>query len=203
MHQPVNTFFQFHKRTEGSKITYRAGMFGTDRKFLLNHFPGVGGKLLESQGNLPLLRLNAQHYCFHLVALFQHLSGIFYMLRPAHLGNMNQPLNSLFQFHKCPIISQTDHCAFHRAANREPFLNFIPGMRLKLFETQRYASFFLVKFQDHHVDFLVKFHYLGGMVHPPPRKIGNMQQPVHATQINKHAKIGYVFHQTATHLTFF
>ena len=41
------------------------------------------------------------------------------------------------------------------------------------------------------------------MVDPPPTHIRNVQQPVNSTQVDKGAKVGDVFHRTATNLTFF
>ena len=57
------------------------------------------------------------------------------MAAPAHFGNVDQPLDAFFKFHKYPIISDTDHLSLDLCIDRVFAININPGVGAGLLET--------------------------------------------------------------------
>ncbi len=66
-----------------------------------------------------------------------------------------------------------------------------------------YTRFVVVEIQDNHIEFLVEIHHFAGVVDATPGKIRNMNQAIHASQVDKNTVRSDVFHHSFQHLTFF
>ncbi len=105
---------------------------------------------------------------------------------------MNEPLNSLFDFHKRAEISHIGDFAFNPVAGFMFFIQGFQRMRLHLFESQRDALLLRIDIQDTHRHFFSRFEDFFWMDHlSRPCQIGNMNQAFHTGfKLYKSSEIG-------------
>jgi hypothetical protein len=72
-----------------------------------------------------------------------------------------------------------------------------------LLEAERDAFFVLVEIEHHDVDLLVEGKDFVGVVDTAPGNVGDVEQAVHAAEVEESPEVGDVFDQTFEHLTFF
>ena len=78
-----------------------------------------------------------------------------------------------------------------------------PGTGRLLLQPKGNFFFFVIDVQNDHFEFFVDLHHLRGMVDPSPAHVGNVQQAVDSTQIDKRAKIGNVLDHALARLADF
>src|SRR5512142_963838 len=98
---------------------------------------------------------------------------------------MDQTLNSRSDLNKCTIIGHNNNLTFHFVTNIEVRINRIPWVRSKLFQTQSYSLLIIIKIENNNIEFLVELNDLLRMINPAPGKIGDMNQAVNPTKIDK------------------
>ena len=114
---------------------------------------------------------------------------------------MNQALDAGSHLNKCTVVVHNDHLALDVVAHLEVGIQGIPGMRLELLQTQSDAVLLLIEVEDHHVELLLGLNDVGGIVYATPRQIGDVNQTVHATQVDEHTVVGDVLDGTLEYLT--
>ena len=122
------------------------------------------------------------------------------MLRPGHLGDMDQSFHTLLQFYERAVVRDTYHLALHAIANGILVFDILPRMIRKLLHTQgNTLPFFIVV---EHLDFhgVTNRQGLRGVTYPSPGDVGNMEQPVETTQIDERTEICDVFNHTLAYL---
>src|SRR5229473_5862038 len=62
--------------------------------------PNVGLKLFHKEREPPLVGFNGEHDCLHLIALLQYFRGVFHPFGPAQIADMNQAINTIFDFNE-------------------------------------------------------------------------------------------------------
>ena len=154
VYQPIDAFFNFHKRTEIGQIAHRAFNPRTRGVLGIQRFPGIGLHLFQPQRNFLLVFIDLEHHDFHHVADRHELGRMPDVLRPRHFRNVHQPFHALLQFHKSAIIRNADDFAGHFGAHRIFFADVFPRMRLKLLHAQRDALAHLVVIEHFDFDFL-------------------------------------------------
>ena len=99
-------------------------------------------------------------------------------LGPGHIGNMYQPVDSLFDFDKGSKIGQIAYNASKRCTRRVFVVEIFPWIGLHLLETQRNFLTFLIHAQDHNLNFITNGDQLGRMANMlRPRHFRNVYQP--------------------------
>ena len=101
------------------------------------------------------------------------------------------------------VIGHDDHLALDLVADFEVGIERLPRVRGELFETQRDTLLGLVEVEDHDLELLIELHDLLGMVHTTPRQVGDVNQAVHAAQVDEHAVGGDVLDRTFEDLALF
>ncbi len=76
-------------------------------------------------------------------------------------------------------------------------------MGRKLFQAECNAFLVLVKVENNHIDLLIQFNDLFRMINTAPGEVCNMNQSIHASEVDKHAIRGNVFHAAFENLSFF
>ena len=114
------------------------------------------------------------------------------MLAPRHLRHVDQSLHAGSDLHEGTVIGHDDHAALDLVADLEVLVERLPRMRGELLQTQGDALLGLVEVEDHDVDLLIERHDLLGVVHTAPREVGDVDQTVHAAQIDEYAVGGDV-----------
>jgi hypothetical protein len=69
----------------------------------------------------------------------------------------------------------------------------------QLLGAERHALGLAVELQDDDVDLVGDLHEVGGMVDPPPRHVGHVEEAVEAPEVHERAVIGQVLDRPAKH----
>ena len=76
-------------------------------------------------------------------------------------------------------------------------------MRSELLEAQGNTLLLVVEVEDNNVDLLVQLNHFLRIAYAAPAQVGDMNQTVYATQVNKHAVRSDVLHHALEYLTLF
>ena len=105
---------------------------------------------------------------------------------------MDQALDAGFDFHESAVRHDIDHLAVDLAAFRILGDDIVPRIAGLLLEAEGDALFFLVDADDDHFDLFADLEHFGRMRNPAPADVGDMQQTVHAAEVDERAEIGDV-----------
>src|SRR6059058_1821878 len=120
---------------------------------------------------------------------------------PAHLGDVHQPLDPRLELDERAVVGDRHHLALDARADRILRGHVLPRVGLQLLQAEADALALPVDVEDFDLDLLADLHHLGGMRHAPVAHVGDVQQPIHAAQIDEGAEIGDVLHDALPHLT--
>src|SRR5213079_2695618 len=120
---------------------------------------------------------------------------------PAHLGDVHQALDPGLELDERAVVGDRHDLALYARANRILRGHVLPRVGLQLLQAEADALALPVDVEDFDFDLLADLHHLGGMRHAPVAHVGDVQQPVHAAQIDEGAEIGDVLHDALPHLT--
>ena len=81
-------------------------------------FPRIRFGLLEPERDAPVGLVDAQHLDLDHVADVDHLRGMHRALAPAHLGDVDQPLDALLQLDERAVVGDADDLALEPRADR-------------------------------------------------------------------------------------
>ena len=111
---------------------------------------------------------------------------------------MNKTLNALLNLDKNTKIRDICDFAFHRGADRIFLNNLLPGIRLKLFDSQGKPLIFTVNLENNGLNHLILGIFLGRMFDSlGPGKIGHMDQTVYTfLDTDKNTEIGNILNLT-------
>src|SRR2546425_11161701 len=76
----------------------------------------------------------------------------------------------------------------------------LPGVRLELLQTEADALALPIDVEHLHLDLLADVHGLGGMRDTAIAHVGDVQQAVHAAQVDEGPEVGDVLHDPGAHL---
>ena len=94
-----------------------------------------------------IVRIDVQNHGFHALALLQHFGRMFDAAR-RNIGNMNQPVDSFFDFDERAEVRQISHTAGNDGTDDIAFRQCRPRIRFRLLETQRNAAVLHVDFEN-------------------------------------------------------
>src|SRR3954470_3073787 len=123
-------------------------------------------------------------------------------LRPGHLADVNQAFNSLLEFDERSVVGHADDASAHVSAYRITMLGIEPRIRRELLESQRHALLFLVVLENFHLDLVTDIHEVFGMGEASPGHVGDVQQTIEASEIDKSAILGEILDHSGEHRTF-
>ena len=116
---------------------------------------------------------------------------------------MHQAVYAGLQLNESAEGTNAHHVALQNGANGVLFFDVVPGLGLQLLVTQLDAFPFPIQGQDLHFHFLVHLQHFAGMAHAAPGQVGDVDQAVHAAQVNKRAEIGKAANDTGHHSALF
>src|ERR1051326_8030044 len=141
-------------------------------------------------------RIDIENHGLHDLSLFQHLGRMFHAFGPRQVGNVNQPVDTLFDFDKCAEIRHITDTALHYRADAVALINGGPGIGFELFQPERDAALFGMNLEHHGLYLITGLDHFGGMLHPPgPGHLADMDEAFHACfELDKRSVIGDVDH---------
>src|SRR5690606_15710809 len=127
--------------------------------------------------------------------------GMDVLLRPAHLGDVDQALDARLQLHEGAVVGDVRHRAGEAGADRVFGLDALPRIRLQLLDAEADALRLRVDADNLHLHRVADVDDLGGVVDTPPGHVGDVQQAVDAAEVDERTVIGDVLDQTLDDLT--
>ncbi len=200
VNQTVDPGLDLDEGAEGSQVADLT----TDacaRRILLGQVqPRIFFRLLHAQGNLLLVAIDLQHHGFDLIGDRDELRRMPDVPRPAHLRDMDEALDTAFQFDERTVVRDRHDLATHSCADRILLLDILPRMRLELLEAERDPLAIPVDVEDLDLDLIAHIANLARVPDPAPRHVGDVQQSVHAAEIDERAKVRDVLDDTLAQL---
>src|SRR5439155_776848 len=120
--------------------------------------------------------------------------------RPAHLGDVHQAFDTRLELDECAVVRDRDDLALHARSNRILRRDVLPGIGLQLLQAERDALALPVDVEDFHLELLADLHRLGRMRHAAVAHVGDVQQAIHAAQVDEGAEVGDVLDDALAHL---
>src|SRR3954471_6482191 len=194
MDQAVDSGLDFDEGAEAGQVANLAVDPGAHRVLERQHHPGILLRLLHSERDLLLGLVHLQHHRFDGFTDAHDLRRMANIPGPAHLGDVDQPLDTGLDFHEGAVVGDRDDLALNPGAHRILRGDVLPGIGLQLLHAQADPLSLPVDIEDFDLDFLTDGNHFGGVRHPAVGHVGDVQQPVDATEVDERAEVGDVVH---------
>ena len=132
----VDAAAQIDEAAEVGQAGHRAFGHRAHRILLQRVFPRIAQGLLQTQRNPAVGRVHSQHHRLHHLAGLQKIAGLLDLLRPRHLGNVDQSVHARQQLHERAEIGQARNLALHAIAGMKPFGRQGPRIGRQLLQAQ-------------------------------------------------------------------
>src|SRR2546425_270190 len=190
--QAVDAGLDLHERAERREVAHFPLDPHAHGILLRQRHPGVFLGLLHAERDLLFGLVHLQHHRFDRLADRHDLRGVSHVARPAHLGDMDQPLDPRLELDERPVVRDRHHLALHARAHRVFGGDVLPGVWLQLLQAEADALTLPVDVEDLDLDFLPDVHHLGRVRHAAVAHVGDVEQAVHASQVDEGAEVGDV-----------
>src|SRR5690606_26248915 len=165
-------------------------------------FPRVGLALLDAQGDTTALFVDVQNHDFHFVADLNDLGRVDVLVGPVHFGHVHQALDAFFQLREAAVVGQVGDAGHYAGVFRVTGLDGDPRVFAQLLQTQGDAVALAVELQHLDVDLVTNVDDFRRMLDALPGHVGDVQQAVHAAQVDERAVVGEVLDDTLDLLAF-
>ena len=203
MNQAVNTFLNLCKYTEVGEVAYLGGVLAAHRILLLDVLPGIFLQLLDAERHLALLAVESEDDSLYLVTYLHEVLSAAQVLAPRHLAHVDETFYTRSNLDECTIVGHHYHLTLNVVAHLQVGIQSIPWVRSELLEAQGNTLLLVVEVEDNNVDLLVELNHFLRIAYAAPAQVGDVNQTVYATQVNKHAVRSDVLHHALEYLTLF
>src|SRR5881392_1338189 len=200
--QAVDAGLDLHERSERREVAHLAFDAHADGVLLRQRHPGIFLGLLHAERDLLFGLVHLEHHRFDRLADRHDLRGVSHVARPAHLGDMDQPLDPRLELDERAVVRDRHHLALHAGAHRVLRGHVLPGVRLQLLQAEADALALPVDVEDLDLDLLPDVHHLGRVRHATIAHVRDVEQSVHAAQIDEGAEVGDVLDDALSHLAY-
>ena len=176
--EPFEVIIKLDESTEGGDFGNKAGEQIAHVVIVGNLFqPGVGQELLAPKGDALLLFVDGKNNALQSVALLDQLGGMRDLLGPAHVGNVQEAIDALFDLHERAVGGQVAHATFDHRTHRVVIVDHVPRVAVRLLHTERDFHLLIVDFQDDNFDLFAHRDQLAGVVDAlGPGHLGDVHQ---------------------------
>src|SRR5262249_9912846 len=127
-------------------------------------FPRIVGHLLEAEGDALAVLIHVQDDALDLFALLHDVRGMGDLAHPAHVADVEQAVDTLFDLYESAVVGQVADDALDQRAGRIALGDFVPRVRLHLLDAERDFLLVLVDVEDLHFDLIADGDHLARMV---------------------------------------
>src|SRR2546427_128599 len=198
--QAVDAGLDLHERAERREVAHFPLDPHAHGILLRQRHPGVFLGLLHAERDLLFGLVHLQHHRFDRLADRHDLRGVSHVTRPAHLGDMDQPLDPRLELDERAVVRDRHHLALHAGAHRVLRGHVLPGVRLQLLQAEADTLALPVDIEDFDLDLLPDMHHLGRVRHAAIAHVRDVEQSVHAAQIDEGTEVGDVLDDALPHL---
>ena len=164
------------------------------------HFPRIAVELTQAQADALVFFVDVMNDSFNGFTLADNFGRLGDAFGPAHFGNMDHAFHAAFEFNKCTVGHDVDNHTADFAADGVFAVDFVPGVVGLLLVAQTDAFFGHVDITDKHFDILTDLEHFAGVRKSAPGHIGNVEQAVHAAEVDKGTEIDDVLDFTHTQI---
>src|SRR2546425_776280 len=191
---------QIHHHALVHEAQHPAPQVGAHGIRLADAKPRIFLRLLQAQRDPLVLRVHVQDQHLDLVALLHDFGGMLHPLGPRHVGDVNQAVDAGLDLHERAERGQVAHLPLDPHADGILLRQRHPGVFLGLLHAERDLLFRLVDLQYDGFDRLADRHHLRGVRHAAIAHVRDVEQSVHAAQIDEGAEVGDVLDDALPHL---
>ena len=202
MDHPVDLAVEADEQAELGDVLDLAVDDRTHRVAFEELVPRVLAALLDAERDPALVGIDFQHHHLDLLAGRDDLARVDVLLGPAHLRDMDQPLDAGLQLDEGAVVGDVADPAGELHAHRVLVLHPVPRVGFELLHAERDALGLGVVPDDLHLDGLPDAERIARVVDPAPRDVGDVQQPVDPAEIDERAVIGDVLDDPFEDLAF-
>src|SRR5437870_3406326 len=202
VNQAVDAGLDLHERAERGQVAHLPLDPHADGILLRQRHPGVFLGLFHAERDLLFRLVDLQYHGFNRLADRHDLRWVAHVARPAHLGDVDQALDPRLELDERAVVRDRDDLALHARAHRVLRGHVLPGVRLQLLQAEADALAFPVDVEDLDLDLLPDVHHLGRVRHAAIALVRDVEQSVHAAQIDEGAEVGDVLDDALSHLAY-
>jgi len=141
---------------------------------------------------MSLLLLDAEDDRIELLTDLEQLGGLGDALGPGHLGDVHEALDARLDLDERAVGDQVDDLAADLGSDRELPVDLVPRVLGGLLEAERNALLLPVDLDDHDLDLLALLEHFARVGDAAPAHVGDVQESVHAVQVDERAEVGDV-----------
>ena len=109
-----------------------------------------------------------------------------------NLGNVNETFDAFLELHERAVRNEVRDLAFDLLAGRESLFDLVPRILLRLLQAERDALLLLVDVENDDFELLTDLEQFARMTEAAPGHVGDVEQAIHAIEIDERAEIGQV-----------
>ena len=203
MHQAVDIAAQADENAKLGDVLDFALDLGAHRMAFGERIPRIADALFQAEADSTLLRIDVEDHDLDFLAGRNDLARVDVLLGPTHLGNVDQALDTRFEFDERAIISDVGDPALVFGLDRVLQIDTVPRIGFELLHAEADALGLDVEADDLDLDGLADTQNFGRMADPPPGDIGDMQQAVDFAEIDERAVVGDVLDHALENLPLF
>src|SRR5882724_2544085 len=192
VNQAVDAGLDLHERAERGQVAHLPLDPHADGILLRQRHPGVLFGLLHAERDLLFRLVDLQYDGFDRLADRHDLRGVAHVARPAHLGDVDQALDPRLELDERAVVRDRDDLALDARAHGVLRGHVLPGVRLQLLQAEADALALPVDVEDLDLDLLPDVDHLGRVRHAAVAHVGDVEQAVHAPEVDEGAEVGDV-----------
>ena len=167
----------------------------------LDVLPRIVLELLDAKRHLAFLTVEGEDYGFYFVAYLEEVLSWTQVLAPAHFAYVDKTFYTRSDFNECTVVSHNNYFTLNLVTYLEVFVKSIPRMGSELLQTKSDTLLFFIEVEDYYVELLIELYDFVGIVYAAPRKVGNVDQTVYATEVDEHTVRSDILNSTFEYLT--
>ena len=196
VNQPVDAILDLDEGAEISEVAHATADHLTLMVLLGDHTPGVRLGLLHAERDPPRILIDIEDHDVDVVGDLHQLRRMLDTLFPGHLGDVHQTLDAFLEFDERTVVRQAHHLALHARAHRVFLGNTDPRILGELLVAQRYPLTLGIVVENDDIDLIADLEHLRRVGNAAPRHVGDVQQPIDATQVCETPIVGDVLDHT-------
>src|SRR6266513_924811 len=200
VNQSVDARLQLHECAERRQIAHLAAQPRADGILLRQRHPRILLRLLHAERDFLFRLVDFEHHRFDRFADRHDLLWMAHVTRPAHLGDVHEPLDAGLELDEGAIVGDGDHLALHARADGILRRDVLPRIVLQLLQAEGNALALPVDVEHFDLELLPDLHHFGGMRDAAVAHVGDVQQPVDAAEIDERTEVGDVLDDAFAHL---
>src|SRR5690606_4692344 len=162
--------------------------------------PRVRLELLHPEGDLLLLPVDLEDLDGDDLPELHLLRGVLHVLGPAHLGDVDEPLDPLLELDEGAVVRDRDHLPLDGLPLGVALGDPLPRVREQLLVPERDPLPLLVVVEDDDVELGVELDDLGGVADAAPAQVGDVEEAVDAAEVDEDAEVDDVLDGPLEHL---